>query len=139
MLGVFFQMLDDVVDLYGEKGRQEAGCDIREGKMSALIVAHLERFPADAAWLLSVLRTPRGETTSEQVETVRVRLRESGTMAETLRRAMELLAGIRGSDTVRRYPALRPVIEATAARSLGTVSHLLSTESNTQMEQRNAS
>ena len=37
--------VDDTLDLYGDKGRGEVGCDVQEGKVSALVVAHLDRVP----------------------------------------------------------------------------------------------
>lgn len=138
-LGVFFQMLDDVVDLFGEKGRNEVGCDIREGKVSALVITHIENCPSDADWLMSVLRTPREETTLDQIEMVRQRLVAAGTLTDTLSRALALLEHVRSSTTVRLHPELNPVIEATAARSLRSVAHLTNPQTNTHMEQRDAS
>ncbi len=44
-IGVLFQLQDDLVDLYGDKGREEVGCDIYEGKIGALVVAQLECSP----------------------------------------------------------------------------------------------
>lgn len=63
-LGVLFQIYDDVLDLYGDKGREAPGSDLREGKVSALVALHLARRPQDRAWLLDLLRAPR-ETTPE--------------------------------------------------------------------------
>ncbi len=42
-LGIAFQIYDDVLDLYGDKGREAPGSDLYEGKMSALVVEHLLR------------------------------------------------------------------------------------------------
>ena len=40
-LGTLFQIQDDVLDLYGEKGRKQRGADIYEGKPSILVYHHL--------------------------------------------------------------------------------------------------
>ena len=77
-LGVLFQLQDDVLDLYGDKGRGAPGADLKEGKVSALVVAHLERVPEDRAWLLNLLRAPRDLTPQREVEEAIRRFRASG-------------------------------------------------------------
>ena len=57
-----FQVQDDILDLYGDKGREKRGSDIRDGKVSALVVEHIARCPWDAEWLLPLL-TRRADTT----------------------------------------------------------------------------
>jgi geranylgeranyl diphosphate synthase type I len=67
-LGRLFQIQDDILDLFGTKGRGELGTDLKEGKVSALVVAHVSFFPGDAASLLQLLTTAREEVTSAQVD-----------------------------------------------------------------------
>ncbi len=70
-LGVLFQIQDDVLDLYGDKGRDVQGSDIGEGKRSALVVHALETASVDdRAWLLSILDKDRSETTAQDVTDV---------------------------------------------------------------------
>ena len=83
-LGVLFQLQDDVLDLYGDKGRKMVGCDLYEGKVSALVVAHLDRRPSERSWLLDLLNTPRDQTRAEDVNNAIVRFRESGALADVL-------------------------------------------------------
>ncbi|MCC6521049.1 MAG: hydroxymethylglutaryl-CoA reductase, degradative, partial [Polyangiaceae bacterium] len=67
-LGVIFQIQDDVLDLYGDKGREVVGSDIGEGKRSALVVHALTHgSPAEVAWLRGVLDKPREETSADDV------------------------------------------------------------------------
>lgn len=69
-LGPAFQIRDDLLDLTSGKGRDEIGCDIREGKPSILVALALDSprvTPAEREELLRVLACPREETTSEQV------------------------------------------------------------------------
>ncbi len=90
-LGLLFQIYDDVLDLYGDKGREGPGSDLREGKVSALVVEHLARRPADQPWLLEVLRAPREATTDASVVKASEAFRASGAVEGVLAR-MDALA-----------------------------------------------
>lgn len=94
-LGVLFQMQDDVLDLYGEKGRGFAGSDLYEGKVSCLVVEHLALHAGDAAALLALLRTPREQTSAADVERFIERFRAGGALAAVLQRLDGLGRGIR--------------------------------------------
>ena len=68
-LGVVFQIQDDLLDLYGDKGRAQRGSDIAEGKISMLVVYALERADeASAQWLRALLRRGRAQVSQEEVE-----------------------------------------------------------------------
>ena len=68
-LGILFQVQDDVLDLYGDKGRGERGSDIAEGKRSVLAVHALENAAADdARWLREVLDKDREATSPADVD-----------------------------------------------------------------------
>ena len=68
-LGILFQVQDDVLDLYGDKGRDQRGSDIAEGKRSVLAVHALEIAPPDdARRLLEVLDRDRADTSAADVE-----------------------------------------------------------------------
>ncbi|MFO0604639.1 MAG: polyprenyl synthetase family protein [Polyangiales bacterium] len=61
-LGVLLQVQDDLVDLYGDKGRGRPGSDLYEGKPSFLVVCACERSPPEErAAMLALLARPRGE------------------------------------------------------------------------------
>jgi geranylgeranyl pyrophosphate synthase len=67
-MGVLFQIQDDTLDLYGDKGRELRGRDIAEGKRSALVVHALTHAaPDQARWLAAVLDKDRSETTEEDI------------------------------------------------------------------------
>lgn len=67
-LGVLFQIQDDVLDLYGEKGREKIGNDLREGKRSLLVVHALATLEGDeASWLRAVVDAPRDQTSDDDV------------------------------------------------------------------------
>jgi geranylgeranyl diphosphate synthase type I len=70
-LGVLFQIQDDVLDLYGDKGRGMRGSDIAEGKRSALVVHAMQAGSADDVALVSrTLGLPREQTGAEEIEAI---------------------------------------------------------------------
>ena len=84
-LGVLFQIQDDVLDIYGDKGRDVRGSDIGEGKRSALVVhalTHAE--PEDRDWLQQTLDKDRSETTPQDVADVMALFERTGTLRFTL-------------------------------------------------------
>ncbi|MFU8807161.1 MAG: polyprenyl synthetase family protein, partial [Bradymonadaceae bacterium] len=81
-LGIIFQIQDDILDLYGDKGREQAGGDIYEGKISALVAHFLTEAPTDEArWLRTLLSTPREDVDPTDVTLAIGRLREAGSLA----------------------------------------------------------
>jgi geranylgeranyl diphosphate synthase type I len=105
-LGILFQMQDDVLDLYGDKGRGLVGSDLYEGKVSCLVVEHLARHPGEAAELLALLRAPREETPAAGVERFVERFRTGGALAAVLARLEGLRAGIEGHAALATEPRL---------------------------------
>lgn len=80
-LGVLFQLQDDVLDLYADKGREQRGSDIGEGKISALVVHFLGNAPADeAAWLADRLDADREDVTASDVERASTLFRQRGSL-----------------------------------------------------------
>jgi geranylgeranyl diphosphate synthase, type I len=98
-LGVLFQLQDDVLDLFGDKGRSEVGADLREGKVSALVVAHLELHPEDGAWLVELLGRPRDQTSDAEVERAIERFRAGGALRLACRWIEERAADLRALPT----------------------------------------
>lgn len=130
VLGMLFQMQDDVLDLYGDKGREERGTDIKEGKISALVVDHLRLHPEDRPWLLGILETPREETRDEDVQDVIARFAASSpevTMSAldaTLRRIARLASAAHASPALDDDPNLRDLVLDVTALVLGPIHHL---------------
>lgn len=83
-LGVLFQMQDDVLDLWGDKGRKLPAADLYEGKISCVVTAHLARRPQDAGWLGALLARPRNEVTAKEVEDALRAFTEAGTREAVL-------------------------------------------------------
>jgi geranylgeranyl diphosphate synthase, type I len=90
-LGLVFQLQDDIVDLYGDKGREEKGSDIREGKVSALIVELVRLRPELQKDVVRILRKPRNLTTVEDVQFISEECRASGALDAVLDTVDEIL------------------------------------------------
>jgi geranylgeranyl diphosphate synthase type I len=82
-LGTVFQLQDDVLDLYGSKGRAR-GTDLREGKVTALVVAYLSRCPEERDELLSILVAEPEAVTEEQVAMFSRRFWERGALKDVV-------------------------------------------------------
>lgn len=68
VLGVVFQVNDDLIDLTPSKGRSEIGSDVKEGKMSFMAVhAIMQAEKKDREMLLRILNLPRQHTTDSDV------------------------------------------------------------------------
>ncbi len=70
-LGILFQIQDDLLDLYGDKGRDERGSDVAEGKRSYLVVHALATLTTrQSKRLREILDLDRERTTPEHVAEV---------------------------------------------------------------------
>ncbi len=114
-LGLLYQLVDDVIDLYGDKGREAPGSDLREGKLSALVVHHLRLHPEDRAWLTSVLLAPREETDERDVQHAITRFREGGAVEATLAQIDELAARVHEAPELAAEPGLRALARMSLA------------------------
>jgi geranylgeranyl diphosphate synthase type I len=123
-LGLMYQMQDDVIDLYGDKGRNEVGTDIREGKISALVAAHVELNPEDRLWLNEILARPREQTSPEAVREVSQRFVDSGALDAVLSRIRQLSEEM-ATPELRAEPVLYAVAEQLRARILAPLRGLL--------------
>ena len=88
-LGEIFQVQDDIVDLWGNKKRNEMGCDIKEGKVSALVAGHLKHCPEDFSEIKRVLTKHREKTTTDDIERIKFMFVSKGTLSGTLENLSE--------------------------------------------------
>lgn len=124
-LGVLFQLQDDVLDLYGDKGRGRPGDDLREGKASALVVEHLALHPGDAAWLLPLLALPRAATPDAEVSRAIDRFRAGGALDAVLRRIRAEADGVMRHPALRGEPGLRALAAGLAQLALTPIAHVV--------------
>ncbi len=126
-IGVLFQIQDDILDVYGEKGRGSVGEDIREGKQSVLIVHCLGVAGArEAAWLRGVLDRPRSETTAEDVDSARELFGRSGSLAFALDELERRRQAALAVPALAAYPALNKVLGEACSLFLSPISPLIS-------------
>lgn len=126
-LGVLFQLQDDVLDLYGEKGREAPGSDLREGKISALVVEHLRLHPYDVQWLREVLALPRDATPAAQVKEAIARFRRDGALTAVMERIDVEVRATRAHPVLRSEPELRAIALALTRVALAPIEHLRET------------
>ena len=123
-IGVLFQLQDDVLDLYGDKGRGSRGCDLREGKVSSLVAEHLALHPGDEAWLRDLLLLPRERTPDDEVERAIERFRAGGALAGVLARIRRAAGDVAASPALAKEPALRDLAWELVCVALAPIRHL---------------
>lgn len=123
-LGVLFQLQDDLLDLYGDKGRGEAGSDLREGKVSSLVVEHLALHPNDRSWLLPLLATPRAETPADHVREAMDRFRLGGALPAVAARIRSEAHAALTSPVLHTKPPLRALAAELVQVALEPIRHL---------------
>ncbi|MGF1509862.1 MAG: polyprenyl synthetase family protein [Myxococcota bacterium] len=128
-LGLLFQIQDDIVDLFGDKGRGERGGDLREGRVSALVVEHLRLRPNDSNWLVGILRKPREETTAQDIDQAARAFERAGALAAVLEKLKGLQQSIETSEALASEARLRRVAQKLIQLSLQPVRGLLETNS----------
>lgn len=115
-LGVLFQLQDDVLDLFGDKGRGTPGSDLGEGKISALVTHFQESAPADdVEWLLDVLRAPREALTADTVSRAATLFRERGSLAWVLGEIDRRALLVAQTPELQDHPALLALVSGLAA------------------------
>jgi geranylgeranyl pyrophosphate synthase len=124
-LGVLFQVQDDVLDVWGEKGRGQRGSDIAEGKRSFLVVHALQHgAPADAEWLRDVLDRPRELTTTADVEAAAALLERTGARDAALRELRRRAALAAAVPAVAGHAGLHALVAGLADVFCAPVGHL---------------
>ena len=112
-LGVLFQIQDDILDLYGDKGRDEPGSDIREGKRSILVVHALSAAPPERrVWLREVLDRDRETTSPEEITAAIQMLREVGSLEFALQEIARRRQQALQTPGLRNHPQLLSMVEA---------------------------
>ena len=124
-LGVMFQLQDDVLDLYGDKGRKQRGADIYEGKPSILVFHHLNLHPEDHDYVWGILSKEREETTQEEVLELIQLFRTSGALKNTLEDISRLKTSLLDSPILPTYPNLRYLLQSMIQLILKPISELL--------------
>ncbi|MDH3201095.1 MAG: polyprenyl synthetase family protein [Myxococcales bacterium] len=96
-IGVLYQLQDDLLDLFESKGRGSCGSDIYEGRLSAVVLTHLDLHPSDAVAVFEILNKPRDETKHHEVSQMIERFIEGGAAAQLLDRIHLMASGLLAS------------------------------------------
>lgn len=123
-IGVLYQLQDDLLDLFDNKGRGSRGSDIYEGRLSAVVLTHLDLHPEESGALFDVLRKPREQTSAEDVLLTIERFIEGGAVRQLLQRIDSLAGDLLASDTLNTSPSIRAVAEELVLRVLAPVETL---------------
>lgn len=89
-MGVAFQMIDDVLDVLGQKGRHRASEDLREGKVSALIVELLRVCPNAVDSVERMVNTPRSQVSEADVDQLLSLFNENNVVPTVLKSVREI-------------------------------------------------
>ncbi len=117
-IGVLYQLQDDLLDLYDVKGRADRGSDVYEGRLTAVVLTHLDLYPDDGPELFEILAKPRRETSHEEVARLLARFIEGGAAAQLLAR-IELLANeLLASEALDYSPGIHEVARQLVGRVL---------------------
>jgi geranylgeranyl diphosphate synthase type I len=123
-VGLLFQIQDDILDLYGDSGRDMTGSDIAHpGKATALVIEHLRLHPRDRDWLLQTLTAPRAETPRERIEEVIARFAAGGALAAAWQRIDQIRRGLSGSRGLSAEPVLHDLIDHFIGDVLRPIAH----------------
>lgn len=126
-LGQLFQIQDDILDLYGDKGRGEIGCDIKEGKVSFLIACHLEAFPADLAVIAPILAKPRADTSDGEVASIKALFDRQGTLSLAFTELGHRVSAVETALAALDDEALAALVQKLIAAIFAPISHLYAT------------
>ena len=117
-IGVLYQLQDDLLDLFDAKGRGEHGSDLYQGRLSAVLLSHLDLHPEDASEVFAVVQKPRAETTPQDVSTLIERFVRGGATRQLLRQIESLASNVLASESLRVRPAIERVARALVERVL---------------------
>lgn len=123
-LGLLFQIQDDILDLYGNNGRDFRGSDLAQsGKATAFVVEHLRLHPEDGEWLLGILEAPRERTSPEAIQEVITRFASGGALHAVWERMDDIRKTLENSESLREEPVLAAIVNEFIAAALRPVEH----------------
>jgi len=138
-LGVLFQIQDDLLDLYANKGRGEVGADIKEGKLSVLAVHGLAHAStADKAVLKRILEKPREDTSNQDVRLALEILEHTGSRQHAVDELSRRREWARSVPALANEPKLVALIDGLAQLFLEPIQPLLDAWSCEQAQEDQA-
>lgn len=123
-LGLIFQIQDDILDIYGEKMRGEIGCDIKEGKLSFLIVTHLAKNPDDFEVIKAILKKERRLTTDEDVLIIKDLFEEKKTLQSAIVDLEQRVESLLGHSYLAENLGLKKMIQMLLDKIFAPINHI---------------
>ncbi len=123
-LGVIFQIQDDILDVYGTKGRDEIATDIKEGKISALLVHFLLSKSSDHEKVVRIIQKSREQTTTEDVDFVLGAFKQENALEKTVSMLKDKYDIIVESELVAEDKDLKLYLHQTLKKILGPIAHI---------------
>ncbi|MGB8332148.1 MAG: polyprenyl synthetase family protein [Polyangiales bacterium] len=108
-IGVLYQLQDDLLDLFDAKGRGTRGSDICEGRLSAVLLTHLDLHPDDAQATFEIIGKPREQTTPWEVEQMIQRFIDGGAAEQLRSRIRALATDLLSSERLVASPQMQAI------------------------------
>jgi geranylgeranyl diphosphate synthase, type I len=125
-LGVVFQLQDDLLDVYGQKGRERPGSDIAEGKISALSAYCLKlASPEDRRWFREVLVRERTEVNDDEIDKAILLYESSGARQRVLEDLERHRLCAVSSEHLQEYPEICDLLSSIASWFLEPIGDLV--------------
>jgi geranylgeranyl pyrophosphate synthase len=110
-LGVLFQIQDDLLDIYGKKGRDQVATDIAEGKISALVAIFNDiAEKQDKKRLFEILSRPRELTRSEEIQEAIALFKQYGVKEKAQNEIRLLARRISLEPGLQGYPEIHSIL-----------------------------
>jgi geranylgeranyl pyrophosphate synthase len=124
--GILFQIQDDLLDIYGDKARDRPATDIAEGKISILI-ALLNELGSndDRIRVAQVLKTPRDETTDQQISEVLKIFEKCNVKGAALQRIEKIQLELKNDPILAQQPEIHGLLSEMNRIFLKPISKLL--------------
>jgi geranylgeranyl diphosphate synthase type I len=135
-LGTLFQLQDDILDLYGDKGRGHVGSDLYEGKVSGLVVAHLSIHPEDRRWLIDLLRKERDKTPVLEVKQAIESFRNGGALDHVLSFINQIIERLHRAASLRDEAELYRLAIELSVRAMKPIRHVIDSHKNDHEQNR---
>lgn len=123
-LGLAFQLQDDILDIYGNKGKVQPGADVREGKVTAIIVELLNCRPEMTEEVIRILRKESAMTSHADVARIASLARESGALGCVLMSMQKLLSDVEASSLCKENFGIKDLVQNLIAMILEPLSQL---------------
>lgn len=122
--GLLFQIQDDILDLYGDNGRDNRGSDLAQpGKASALVVEHLRLHPGDLPWLRGLIAASRSQTARADIERAIACFAEGGALEAVWKRIDDIQTNLDTSPELQNEKALCTLLQTFTAYALRPIAH----------------